>query len=65
MVNTGDVTMARNNSGQVLDNNNFRTDVNLDGFINVGDTIAVRNRSGNTVSSPDNTAPIKAVKEAR
>ena len=63
-VNSADVTMERNNSGQVVDNNNFRTDVNLDGFINVGDTVVVRNRSGNTLS-PANTAPIKAVQLAR
>ena len=35
------------NSGATLNSSNFIYDVNLDGLINVGDTIVVRAASGN------------------
>ena len=48
-VNSGDLMQVRSHSGQATDGINFRYDVNVDGFINVGDTIVTRNKSGNTL----------------
>ena len=46
VVNSGDTQRTRNNSGEVTDSDNFRTDVNLDGTVNSGDALIVRSRSG-------------------
>ena len=46
VVNSGDTQRTRNNSGEITDSDNFRTDVNLDGTVNSGDAIIVRSRSG-------------------
>jgi len=48
-VNAGDTQRTRNNSGQLTDNANFRTDVSVDGFVNSGDTTIVRGSSGTTL----------------
>ena len=44
-MNAGDTVVVRNAAGATLDNTNFQDDVNIDGFINVGDTIIVRSKS--------------------
>ncbi len=49
LVNAGDALQTRNRSGQATDTTNFRSDVNADGFVNSGDTTAVRARSGATL----------------
>ena len=46
VVNTGDALQTRNRSGQATDSTNFRSDVNVDGFVNGGDTIVVRANAG-------------------
>ncbi len=38
VVNAGDALQTRNRAGQGADSTNFRSDVNLDGFLNSGDT---------------------------
>ncbi len=38
MVNAGDAVQTRDRSGQATDATNFRSDVNLDGLVNSGDT---------------------------
>lgn len=44
------MTVARSaNSGNLTGEDNFRTDVNLDGRINVTDTAFVKARSGTSV----------------
>ena len=48
-VNVSDALQTRNRAGQATDATNFRSDVNLDGSVNSGDTTAVRARSGNSV----------------
>ncbi len=45
-VNVGDTFQTRNFGGQVTDSTNFRSDVNLDGSINSGDTTVVRGQFG-------------------
>ena len=49
LVNGGDAIQTRNRAGQVTGSANFRSDVNLDGSVNAGDTSAVRSRSGNSI----------------
>lgn len=49
--NSGDATVARNNSGKPADDLTFRSDVNTDGTVNSGDAFIVRSRSG-TASPP-------------
>jgi hypothetical protein len=44
VVNSGDSLRTRNLSGQLVDSNTFRSDVNIDGAFNSG-----RNRSGNAL----------------
>jgi hypothetical protein len=46
VVNSGDATQTRANSGQAADATNFRTDVNVDGTVNSGDTTIARRNSG-------------------
>ena len=46
-MNAGDALQTRNRSGQATDATNFRSDVNVDAFVNSGDTTIVRSRSGN------------------
>ncbi len=48
-VNSGDILQTRNRSGQATDATNFRSDVNLDGFVNSGDTLFVRTRAGTSL----------------
>jgi hypothetical protein len=45
-VNSGDAQVVRNQSGSVVDRDNFRSDVTLDGVINSGDAFIVRRQSG-------------------
>ena len=45
MVNSGDAVQTRGRSGQATDAINFRSDVNLDGLVNSGDTAIVRANS--------------------
>ena len=46
-VNSGDSLQTRNRSGQVTDATNFRSDVNVDGTVNSGDSFIVRFEIGN------------------
>lgn len=48
-VNAGDTLSARNLSGQVTNNTNFRSDVNTDGFVNGGDALIIRSHAGNSL----------------
>ncbi|HEX8679408.1 MAG TPA: M36 family metallopeptidase, partial [Chthoniobacterales bacterium] len=45
-VNSGDAQQTRSRSGQVTNEVNFRTDVNVDGAVNSGDAFIVRRQSG-------------------
>jgi hypothetical protein len=57
-VNSADATVVRNESGQLTDDNNFRSDINVDGVINSADATIVRNKSGSSVSGAQ-SAPRK------
>jgi predicted outer membrane repeat protein len=46
VVNIGDATVTRANSGAAVTTTNFRADVNIDGVINAADALIVRGRSG-------------------
>ena len=47
--NSGDATVVRNDSGQLANAGNFRSDLNADGVINSADTTIARNHSGDQV----------------
>ncbi|HEY0368206.1 MAG TPA: dockerin type I domain-containing protein [Chthoniobacterales bacterium] len=49
--NSADATQMRNNSGQLTDATNFRTDVNADGVINSADATIVRANSGQGITA--------------
>ncbi len=49
VVDVGDAAQTRNNSGIATTISNFRTDVNVDGTINGGDVLIVRQKSGNSI----------------
>ena len=49
IVNAGDASQTRNQSGQAVTTSNFRTDLNADGAINSADSAIVRSRSGSSV----------------
>ena len=46
VVDTGDFNSTRSHSGVTLNNTNFQYDVTVDGFVNAGDAIVVRAKSG-------------------
>ena len=48
-VNAGDTLSARNLSGQVTNNSNFRSDVNTDAFVNGGDALVIRSHAGDSL----------------
>ena len=48
-VNAADTLQTRNRAGQTADGTNFRSDVNIDGGINAGDTSIVRSNSGTSL----------------
>lgn len=48
-VQSGDVTVTRNRSGQDADATTFRSDFNADGSVNAGDAAIVKSRSGNSL----------------
>ena len=45
-VNSADISQTKSESGQVVDESNFRTDVNTDNFVNSGDISMVKSQSG-------------------
>lgn len=49
VVNSGDVTQARRQSGQITGQTNFRTDPSIDGVINSADITLVRRASGSAL----------------
>ncbi len=48
-VNAGDVAQTKGQSGAVLTNANFRTDVNANGTVNAGDTAQVKANAGHSL----------------
>lgn len=48
-VNSGDVTLAKNNSGKLVTPATFRSDVNTDGTINSGDVTITKSKSGTII----------------
>jgi hypothetical protein len=48
-VNAGDTTQTKGFAGQATAAGNFRSDVNLDGIINSGDSGIVKSRAGNAI----------------
>lgn len=49
-VNASDVSETKAQSGQMVDNSNFRTDVSVNGAINASDVALVKQHSGEGVS---------------
>ncbi len=49
IVNVGDTVQVRNQSGNILSSDNYRSDINADGRINVGDVVPVRTHSGSSI----------------
>lgn len=49
VVNSGDITQTRRQSGQLTTQSNFRTDPSIDGVINSGDITLVRRASGSAL----------------
>ncbi len=49
ITDTTDYNLARGMSGQTVGGGNFTVDVNLDGSINVGDSVIVRAKSGHSI----------------
>jgi hypothetical protein len=45
--------VTRNRSGQTTDNTNFRSDINTNGTVNVGDAILVKGASGTSISADE------------
>lgn len=56
-VNSADVTLIRNASGQSADSANYRCDLNADGFIQSADSTIVRGQSGSVMPAGPSTAP--------
>ena len=50
-VNSADISQTKSQSGQVLSNSNFRTDLTVDGFINSADISLVKSKSGNALEA--------------
>jgi len=52
LVDSGDVFLVRQQTGQTTNSANFRTDVNASGLIDSGDVFLTRQKTGSQLPSP-------------